>query len=178
MLPLGCGRRDVVLGGRVVGSIEPNGIVVLGGVWGEVEFGDRAVGVLGDAGVVVCGEPFLGGDGGFGLSVGVTFGEQVLGLVGFRARFGGVGPPDRAGIVQLLQVLDPIVENAGERCGFGSFLSEPCCLVRVSGGDGFGGAQGGGVVLLGRGLAGPCEVVANVAGSPRLFAFPGDDPGP
>ena len=55
--------------------------------------------VLGDSGTV-CGEPFGGGDLGFGVGVvGVAGGEFGLGTFGGGAGAGGVGEPARAGVV-------------------------------------------------------------------------------
>ena len=122
------------------------------------------------------GEPFLGGDDGFGFGVvGVAFGEQGLGVLGGGAGDGGVGEPDGAGVVELLQLGGALVEGRGEGRGLGRLPVQPGPLGVVGGGVGFGAAQGGGLVVVGGGLVGAGEFVADVAGSPGLFALPGAD---
>ena len=54
-------------------------------------------------------------------------------------------------------------------------LAQSGALGVVGGGVGFGAAQGGGLAVVGGGLAGAGEFVADVAGSPGLFALPGAD---
>ena len=171
----GFGRGDLAeVGRRRVGAVARvdvgHGRVA---VVGDVVLGDLAGAlVVGDGGAVG-GEPFLGGDDGFGLGVvGVAFGEQGLGVLGGGAGAGGVGEPDGAGVVELLELGGALVEGLGQGRGLGGLLVQPGALGGVGGGVGFGAAQGRGLAVVGGGLAGAGELVADVAGSPGLFALP------
>lgn len=112
----GFGRSDLANVGRSRGPGELDGF---GGV-NDVVLGDPAVALLVDDGAAVGNEPFVGRDDGLGLDVvGVPFGEDGLGLFGVDAGHGGVGEPDGAGVVELLQLLGTAVEGGSQGCGLG-----------------------------------------------------------
>ena len=145
-------------------------------VVGDVVLGDVAGALVVDERGAVSGEPFLGGDDGVGFGVvGVAFGEQGLGVLGGGAGAGGVGEPDGAGVVELLQLGGTLVEGLGEDRGLGCLLEQPGALGVAGRRVGFGAAQGRGLAVVGGGLVGAGEFVADVAGSPCLFALPRAD---
>ena len=86
-----------------------------------------------------------------------------------------MGEPDGAGVVELLQLVGAPVEGLGQGRGLGRLRVQPGPLGGVGGGVGLGAAQGGGLVVVRGGLAGAGELVADVAGSPGLFALPAAD---
>jgi hypothetical protein len=83
---------------------------------------------------------------------------------------GGVRQPVRAGLIDPLQLGSAPVEQAGQRVGVRRLGVQPRAVVRVRGGDGFGGAQGRGLPVVLGGLAGAGELVGDVAGRPGRLA--------
>ena len=115
----GLGRGDLAdvdrLGIRTGCRISAPGPVA---VAREVVISDFAVTLV----LVYCGfvggEPLLGGDDRLGIGVvGVALGEQGPGFLGGGAGGGGVGEPEGAGAVELLQLGHTLVERCGEGRG-------------------------------------------------------------
>ena len=181
-MPVGTARVGVI--GTTVGlGASGGGVDIAVGVGRvEVGLGDGAVRVLGGIAGAVGGEPLVGGDDGVGVGVGgVAFGEHGLGAFGLDPGHGGVGEPLGAGVVELLQGGGLLVEGGGERGGVGGLPGEPGVPGGVAsgcGGVGLRCAERGGLVLVGGGLAGAGEFVADVAGRPWLLPLPRADPHP
>ena len=130
-------------------------------------------GVLGGVGGAVCGEPLLGGDDGLGFGVGgVAFGEHRPAARSASARVTAVWASHwaRASSSCCSSAARSSRASASAAASAASRASRAAGVVAGRrGGGGLGVAERGALALVGGGLAGAGEFVADVAGRPRLL---------